>query len=376
MPVQNRLFGEIAKLRKDVVKPSAQFESMPYLGLDHFKLGGGLHSVGVATEAAGDKYGFSRGHTLYGRLRPYFRKTTQAAFDGYCSTEIWVIEPIDENVLDPDYLPYVVHNPDFTDFAMSGAQGTKMPRAIWEHVSRFRVRLPPVDVQKRHAQVLRSMVELAERNDQTADKLESLAVLEIEAANLPLVPLASFASSPPKKSKVLGGGIVAHFSLPAFDVKRLPDYVDASEIKSGKVPLTEPTVLVSRLNPKTPRIWMAYPDQTVVNGASTEFVLIQGAGIQHEVIWALCASPTFSKRLLELVTGTTGSHQRVDKNEILKVEVPDVRRLSPESLTAIANLVTSAYELRAEAHSVIQVKNQLQQDLLTGMLTISDGKET
>ena len=366
-------FGELAKLRKDLVKPAAQLDSLPYLGLDHFKLGGGIHSIGHISEASGDKYQFSEGATLYGRLRPYFRKTIQATFDGYCSTEIWVIEPKDEKVLHPDYLPFLVHNQAFTEFAMAGAQGTKMPRAIWEHVSRFPVELPRFDVQERHAKALQSMVKLADLDESLADKLESLAILEIESAHLPLVPMATFAESPKIKTKSFSLGVVEHFSLPSFDVRKLPEFVDAHTIKSSKIPLDSPTVLVSRLNPKTPRIWMAYPRSEFQSGASTEFVLLRGRGIANELIWALCASQSFSSRLLELVTGTTGSHQRVDKAELLKVQVPDVRLLDDKTRQAIARLVSVAHNLRTEGQSVTSSKDRLLVGLLDGTFRLDEG---
>lgn len=367
-------FGEVVRLKKSIVKPKAQDADLPYLGLEHFKLDGGIHSIGKQSDASGDKFLFELGHTLYGRLRPYFRKTYRAPFEGYCSTEIWVLEPVDPDVLHPDLLPFIVQNQDFTDFAMSGAQGTKMPRAVWEHVSRYALVLPPLEIQKSIAVFLGNLVKLEELDLAQARNLEALAVSKLENADLPMVRLGDFAQSPASKAKRFTG-LVAHFSLPAFDIDALPEIVDASEIKSNKVPITKPVVLASRLNPKTPRIWMAYPTDECPGAASTEFVLLEGKeGMSTEVVWTTVATDGFTERLLELVTGTTGSHQRVDKNDFIKVPVPDVRRLPEAHRNAISALVKSAAQLRLEASATHKSRESLIPLLLSGSVSLSEAE--
>ena len=63
----------------------------------------------------------------------------------------------------------------------------------------------------------------------------------------------------PKVRQRRPAGLVDHFSIPAFDDGLLPAHDLGSTILSGKYVLSQPSVLVSRLNPSTPRTWMAYP---------------------------------------------------------------------------------------------------------------------
>src|SRR5690606_18151343 len=64
-----------------------------------------------------------------------------------------------------------------------------------------------------------------------------------------------------------------HYSIPAFDSGRDPAIDFGESIKSQKFVVHDSCVLVSKLNPKTPRVWM--PDQFTDRRqiASTEFLV-------------------------------------------------------------------------------------------------------
>src|SRR5690606_12071784 len=64
---------------------------------------------------------------------------------------------------------------------------------------------------------------------------------------------------------------VAHYSLPAFDQGRLPEIIQPKEIKSAKFRVSAGAVLLSKLNPATPRAWNVEPDPSLPALASTEF---------------------------------------------------------------------------------------------------------
>jgi type I restriction enzyme S subunit len=83
------------------------------------------------------KWRFEAGDILYGKLRPYFRKVVRPNFSGVCSTEIWVLRPRED--IGSEYLEWVASTQEFTNFAMAGSSGTRMPRANWDHVRTFAV---------------------------------------------------------------------------------------------------------------------------------------------------------------------------------------------------------------------------------------------
>lgn len=134
-------FSELAHLVKESVRPAAIPLGTPYLGLEHFGTDGeGLIGRGDAATVGSGKSRFVAGDVLYGKLRPYFRKFDRPGFDGVCSTEIWVLRPRSGWGANTVYA--VVSRPEFTDFAMSGSGGTRMPRADWKHVATMKVRVP------------------------------------------------------------------------------------------------------------------------------------------------------------------------------------------------------------------------------------------
>ena len=166
-------FGDTAELVRDSIQPS-ECPDAPYVGLEHIGEGTlALTGHGVATDVSSLKSRFQRGDILFGKLRPYFRKVIRAPFDGICSTDIWVVRPTEE--IDARYLFYVMASESFVEFATRGSEGTRMPRAQWEHVSQFELRLPPMEEQQRIAGVLGCLDDKIELNRRIAETLEQMA---------------------------------------------------------------------------------------------------------------------------------------------------------------------------------------------------------
>ena len=134
-------FGDVAHLVREGVSANDLSVGTRYLGLEHFNTdGAGIAGVGDAGGMDSGKSRFTAGDVLYGKLRPYFRKYDRPGFDGVCSTEIWVLrgtEPYGSATV-----AALVRRPEFTDFAMQGSGGTRMPRADWRHVASMAVAVP------------------------------------------------------------------------------------------------------------------------------------------------------------------------------------------------------------------------------------------
>jgi len=140
-------FFVIATQVRDGVARSGLGSGTPYLGLEHFGQDGeGIIGVGDASSVSSNKTRFRSGDVLYGKLRPYFRKHDRPGFDGVCTTEVWVLRP--NEGWGAATLSAVVSRPEFTEFAMAGSGGTKMPRANWEHVSTMPVSVPAPSVRR------------------------------------------------------------------------------------------------------------------------------------------------------------------------------------------------------------------------------------
>ena len=146
---------------------------MPYIALEHIKENSlCLNSIGNSDSVASNKYRFSAGDTLFGKLRPYFRKVVKPDFDGICSTDIWVIR--EKNRVDKDFIFYFFANPTLVNISSSTSDGTRMPRADWRFLSQTTWNIPPLPEQKAIAEVLSSLddkIDLLHRQNKTLENM-------------------------------------------------------------------------------------------------------------------------------------------------------------------------------------------------------------
>jgi len=166
-------FGDCASLVHESVDPT-DMPGVPYIGLEHIgEQSLSLVGHGYSDDVSSTKTLFGKGDILFGKLRPYFRKVIIAPFDGMCSTDIWVVRP--KANIDARYLFYWMASRDFVDASTRGSEGTKMPRAQWEFVSRFERVVPPLETQQAIAGILGSLDDKIELNRRMNQTLEGMA---------------------------------------------------------------------------------------------------------------------------------------------------------------------------------------------------------
>ena len=166
-------FNDCAEMVQEKVLPSTMGDAL-YIGLEHIGEGTlSLSGEGIASDVTSTKTKFRTGDILFGKLRPYFRKVVQAPREGVCSTDIWAVRAQDG--VDQRYLYYCMASKDFVNFATAGAEGTRMPRATWDHVSRYAIPIPPLDEQRAIAHILGTLDEKIELNRRMNQTLEEMA---------------------------------------------------------------------------------------------------------------------------------------------------------------------------------------------------------
>lgn len=277
-----------------------------------------------------------------------------------------------QGLLDSTYLRYFLQSSEGQSRLLARASGTTVFGIRQAELVKVLVPLPPLNEQRQIAGVLGAFDDLIDTTTQLASRAQSLAVALLEGAEE--VTALSEVAVPVKAPLFRPVGTVEHYSLPAFDAGGRPETVDGGEIKSGKQRLVAPSVLVSRLNPQTPRVWMSYP--TGEAAASTEFVILAGKDdVAVEEIWAACSSQTFASEMRSRVTGTTGSHQRVDKAAIPTIEVPDPRSLGTPHRRAVVSLVQEADGSLAQAAELAKIRDELLPLLMSGRITVDEAWE-
>jgi len=148
-------------------------ENVPYIGLEHIEQNSlSLNGVGASNDVTSSKKCFEKGDILLGTLRPYFRKVYYSTFSGLCSTDITVIRTKEIN---SRFLFYNLADYDFINYCSKISNGTRMPRVAWKSASLYKIKVPPIQTQKKIAGVLAAFDELIEVNRRKIKILEEMA---------------------------------------------------------------------------------------------------------------------------------------------------------------------------------------------------------
>ena len=128
---------------------------------------------------------FVPGQTLFGKRRAYQRKVAYAEFEGICSGDILTFEPKNRKVLLPELLPFICQSDAFFDHALDTSAGSLSPRTSWTALKDFEFSLPPLDEQKRIAEILWAADEAVESWNSCQSSLQRLieSVVEETAKN-------------------------------------------------------------------------------------------------------------------------------------------------------------------------------------------------
>lgn len=166
---------------------------------------------------------------------------------------------------------------------------------------------------------------------------------------------------------------VEHYSIPAYDEKRYPILEISDGIKSNKYRLTSNSVMISKLNPDTKRIWRPYciTERPI---CSTEFIVYEPANpLYRDYVYSIIDSLDFSAFLCSHTTGSTNSRQRVTPSITLNYDIvlPD-----DETIRSFCSIVSPMYETIEnniiENQKLAETRDKLLPKLMSGELDVSD----
>jgi type I restriction enzyme, S subunit len=151
--------GDLCSETRRGVDPGEIDPATPYIGLEHLpRKSIALGEWGRAGDVGSTKLRFKRGEILFGKIRPYFHKVGVAPIDGVASSDAIVIVPND-----PAYFGLVlccVSSEDFVRHATQTSQGTKMPRANWDVLTKYPLPLPSGALLKQFNGIIHPTVEM------------------------------------------------------------------------------------------------------------------------------------------------------------------------------------------------------------------------
>ena len=161
--------------------------------------------------------------------------------------------------------------------------------------------------------------------------------------------------------------LFTHYSIPAFDDRGEPEIVKGSTIHSSKFIVPNNAVLISKLNPRMPRIWN--PKTVNANAiCSTEFVVLSPVVVvERDFLELLCKSEYCYKVMKLHATGTTGSHQRISPTEVMKIKVPFTANVVEQR--SIVNAISDCSKLEQSIGKMLMKKRDIKQGTMQELLT-------
>ena len=163
------------------------------------------------------------------------------------------------------------------------------------------------------------------------------------------------------------------FSLPAHDSGQLPARVTGMAIGSNKALVPPNAVLLSKLNPEILRVWMPEKSSGRLQVCSTEFIVFTPRSpATGSLLFSLFTDANFREMLQSMVTGTSGSHQRVPANGLKQRQVlPGTRALLRSFGEIVTPILGRTVEARAEARSLAAWRDALLPKLVSGELRVN-----
>jgi type I restriction enzyme S subunit len=302
---------------------------------------------------------------------------------------------VNEKEHDPFFVFHLLTT--LSDELKSNAGGAATPIINKTAFSEIAVSVPPLPVQRRIAGILSGYDEQIENSQRRIRTLEAMArVLYREwfvnfrfpgHKKLPLV--ASPIGEIPKGwdgrfsdlSTIIRDSInpfefpseaFEHFSIPAFDDGRQPAIELGKTILSGKYCIDDSCVLLSKLNPRIPRVWLPIPSGQRRAVTSTEFLVLRPQpGVTREFIYTKCCSEMFAEQFVSLAIGTSTSHQRVKPENLLAMPstVPD-KKVIEQFTKLVSPMLSASQQLRSQIQNLRQTRDLLLPRLLSGQVSL------
>lgn len=234
------------------------------------------------------------------------------------------------NDINSRYLSYYFQQPNFREYIINISVGATMPSINTEILKGIPISYPPNKEQTAIASILSSLddkIDLLHRQNKTLEGLAETLFRQwfVEEAEesweeITLSEIADHSKENihPSKNPTK---LYKHYSLPAFDAGKEPILEIGKEILSNKYKVISNSILVSKLNPRTPRIWMIYgnvnEDESI---CSTEFQIVKPKDQKwYGFIYCFLKSYNVTQELAGASSGTSGSHQRVNPQDIFNL---------------------------------------------------------
>lgn len=332
-------FGEIARSLTNAVKNPLSENLIRYVGLEHIEPGN-IHIKSWGNVADGTTFTrvFRKGQVLFGKRRAYQKKAAVAEFDGICSGDILVLEAIEKR-LSPELLPFIVQSNRFFDCAVKTSAGSLSPRTKFKDLAKFSLKLPPLDEQKRIADLLWSIDETVERYISLLNKLVACKNSYFkdvhEDKKQKAVSISAIAEINPQinREKISKDTRVSFIAMTDVSeegcIIRKEDKI-YQKIRNGFTPFEEGDILFAKITPcmENGKGAIATGLTNRLGFGSTEFHVLRAKNEEDKYyLFYLTTMSHLRKKAEQLMTGSAGQKRvPADFFDFYKVGFPDMKK--------------------------------------------------
>ena len=164
--------------------------------------------------------------------------------------------------------------------------------------------------------------------------------------------------------------IYVHYSIEAYDSGMKPTNQHGSEILSNKFVVHRHTVLISKLNPRIPRVW------PIINAkensvCSTEFLVFKPKNNLFSYLYNLLLSNAVKRNLEQKARGTSGSHQRTSSKDIMELSIliPSDEVLELFENSVLPNIIRQDQNIAMQL-TLAHIRNVLLPKLMSGRIRV------
>lgn len=154
------------------------------------------------------------------------------------------------------------------------------------------------------------------------------------------------------------------YSMPAYDAGGEPEIRKGREIGSAKTIVEPGDILLSKLNPRIPRVWRVTDKFSLRKIASTDFLPLVGRSTSDGKLYfdtkfsvLFLLSDMFRAQVKHIVQGATGSRQRLKREDVLTALLP-----RPHSLDTQRRIVARIEALMADLKEARTLASAIRDD--------------
>lgn len=366
--------GEVCMQRSEIVEPR-KISNTRFIGLEHIGSGKNvIEMAGNSRDVKSSKFRFFSNDLLYGKLRPYLDKCVVAPFDGICSTDLIVLEPVKERTAS-NFLVQLLHSTGFLKHSVSSTTGTNHPRTTWKQLAKFRFGLPPLREQSKIAEILSTLDDTIQKAEQViahTERLRKGLLSELIGKIAQFTTLAELGT--------LQYGLTASAVKTDSGIRflRITDIDESGEIDWRTVPFCEATsneigkyllgrgdLLFARIGSTTGKSCFIHRDVKSVFGSYLIRFRVDNKSIDPEFLYYFTQSSEYWEQINRNKEGQLKKGVNTAVLKGLKVPFPSIQ--VQRKVAEIVSAVDSKTRLEREKKvSLERIRKRLLDDLVSG----------